>query len=125
MADAGLALQAGSAVPTTLQTTFGLPAQEVRRHAAAHAPAAHAAMLTVAAAADHPRQVLIEDFSCAVKRKILLHGRMSITTEHVCFNSDIFGLKTTVVIPMRDVVSIRRVAFESAPRSWLTASPPG
>jgi len=66
---------------TTLQTTFGLP----------------------------PHEVLIENFSCAVKRRILLHGRMFISAEHVCFRSDIFGLKTNIVIPMRDIVTIRRV----------------
>lgn len=79
-----LALQGESAVTKTLQTTFGLPAHEV----------------------------LIEDFSCAVKRRILLHGRMFITAEHICFLSDIFGLKTNIVIPMRDVVSIRHVGCD-------------
>lgn len=88
--DAGLgerlAVHGESAMPKTLQTTFGLPAHEV----------------------------LIEDFSCAVKRRILLHGRMFISAQHVCFHSDIFGLKTTIVIPMRDVVSIRHVGCERA-----------
>eukprot|EP00965_Chrysotila_dentata_P117286 3876548-Pleurochrysis_carterae.AAC.1 len=59
---------------TSMQSTFGLP----------------------------PHEAKIEDFSCAVKKRILLHGRMFISSEHVCFRSDIFGLKTTVVVAFRE-----------------------
>ena len=52
--------------------------------------------------------VFIEDFSCAIKRRIMLHGRMYISSEYVCFRSDIFGVKTMVVLPLREVVSFRK-----------------
>lgn len=73
------ALQGEMAVMKSLQQNFGLPEHEVH----------------------------IEDFSCAVRRRILLHGRMWISSEHLSFRSDIFGLKTTIVLPFREIVSIR------------------
>ena len=42
-------------------------------------------------------ECLIEDFSCAVKKRILLHGRMYIYRDHLCFMSKLFGGKTNIV----------------------------
>lgn len=65
---------------TSLQQTFGLSRQE--------AP--------------------IEDFSCALQKKILMHGRMFVTHEHVCFSSNVFGVKTILVLAFRDVVAMSK-----------------
>jgi hypothetical protein len=50
----------------------------------------------------------IENFSCAVKKRIMLHGRMYIYTDHVAFLSNLFGHKTVVVLAFNEIVSIRR-----------------
>ena len=50
----------------------------------------------------------IEDFSCALQKKILMHGRMFVTHEHVCFSSNVFGVKTILVLAFRDVVAVSK-----------------
>ena len=50
--------------------------------------------------------MLVDDCSCAMQKKILVHGRMYVTQEHLCFHSNIFGFETSVVIRLADVDSI-------------------
>ena len=40
----------------------------------------------------------------------LLHGRMYVTPEHVCFDSNVFGVVTRVALLLVDVVEIREAA---------------
>ena len=49
---------------------------------------------------------LICDYSCAVQRSILLHGRMYVSEHFVCFFSSIFSHKTSIVLPMDDVLFV-------------------
>ena len=51
---------------------------------------------------------LIEDYSAAIQKDILLHGRLYISERHICFNSNIFGYVTTLVISFDEVVSIEK-----------------
>ncbi|KAI9793673.1 MAG: hypothetical protein M1816_007568 [Peltula sp. TS41687] len=51
---------------------------------------------------------LIEDYSAAIQRDILLHGRLYISEGHICFNSNILGYVTTLVIRFDEVVSIEK-----------------
>lgn len=51
---------------------------------------------------------LIEDYGCALARDILLAGRMFVSEEHVCFNSNIFGWVTTLVVAFPEIVSIEK-----------------
>lgn len=51
---------------------------------------------------------LIEDYSCALQKEILLAGRIYISEGHICFSSNILGWVTTVVISFEEVVSIER-----------------
>jgi hypothetical protein len=51
---------------------------------------------------------LIEDYSCALQKEILLAGRVYISEGHICFFSNILGWVTTVVISFEEVVSIER-----------------
>lgn len=51
---------------------------------------------------------LIEDYSCALQKEILLAGRIYISEGHVCFSSNILGWVTTLVISFEEVVSIER-----------------
>lgn len=51
---------------------------------------------------------LIEDYSCALQKEILVAGRIYISEGHICFSSNILGWVTTVVISFEEVVSIER-----------------
>ena len=51
---------------------------------------------------------LVEDFACAYQQDILLQGRMFISREHICFNANIFGWVTNLVIAFADIVNIER-----------------
>ena len=51
---------------------------------------------------------LIDDFSAALQRDILLHGRFYISEQHVCFASNILGWTTTLIISFDEVVAIEK-----------------
>ncbi|KPI42557.1 uncharacterized protein AB675_9656 [Cyphellophora attinorum] len=51
---------------------------------------------------------LIEDYSCALQKEILLAGRIYISEGHICFSSNILGWVTTIVISFDEVVSIEK-----------------
>ncbi|KAI9790060.1 MAG: hypothetical protein M1833_002111 [Piccolia ochrophora] len=51
---------------------------------------------------------LIEDYSAAIQKDILLHGRMYVAEGHICFYSNIFGYVTTMVISFDEVVSVEK-----------------
>ena len=51
---------------------------------------------------------LIEDYSAALQRDILLHGRIYISEGHVCFSSNILGWVTNLVISFDEVVSVEK-----------------
>lgn len=46
-------------------------------------------------------QSLIEDFHCALHKKILLQGRLYIFQQHICFYSNLFGFVKRKVIPLQ------------------------
>ncbi|KAJ9243575.1 hypothetical protein DTO207G8_1716 [Paecilomyces variotii] len=51
---------------------------------------------------------LIEDYSCALQRDIILAGRIYISEGHICFSSNILGWVTTLVISFDEVVAIEK-----------------
>ncbi|KAI1327125.1 hypothetical protein F5Y16DRAFT_204046 [Xylariaceae sp. FL0255] len=51
---------------------------------------------------------LIEDYSCAIQREILAHGRLYVSEGHICFSSNILGWVTTLVISFDEVVSVEK-----------------
>ena len=51
---------------------------------------------------------LIDDFSAALQKDILLQGRFYISEQHVCFASNILGWSTTLVINFDEVVGIEK-----------------
>ncbi|KAF1809189.1 hypothetical protein P152DRAFT_442476 [Eremomyces bilateralis CBS 781.70] len=51
---------------------------------------------------------LIEDYSAALQREILLQGRLYISEGHICFSSNILGWVTNLVISYDEVVSIEK-----------------
>ena len=51
---------------------------------------------------------LIEDYSAALQRDILLHGRLYVSEGHICFSSNILGWVTNLVINFNEVVSVEK-----------------
>ncbi|KAL8772745.1 MAG: hypothetical protein Q9209_002090 [Squamulea sp. 1 TL-2023] len=51
---------------------------------------------------------LIEDYSCALQKEILLAGRLYISEGHICFISNILGWVTTLVISFDEIVSVEK-----------------
>ena len=51
---------------------------------------------------------LIEDYSAALQRDILLHGRFYVSEGHICFSSNIFGWVTNLVIAFDEIVSVEK-----------------
>ncbi len=51
---------------------------------------------------------LIVDYSCALQKDILVHGRLYATKRHLCFYANIFRWETSLVIRWVDVVAINR-----------------
>ncbi|KAI9667004.1 MAG: hypothetical protein M1829_005611 [Trizodia sp. TS-e1964] len=51
---------------------------------------------------------LIEDYSAAIQKEILLHGRLYVSEGHICFNSNVFGWVTNLVINFDEVVSLEK-----------------
>ncbi|KAH6685654.1 GRAM domain-containing protein [Plectosphaerella plurivora] len=51
---------------------------------------------------------LIEDYSCALHREILAHGRLYVSEGHLCFSSNILGWTTTLVMSFDEIVSVEK-----------------
>lgn len=51
---------------------------------------------------------LIEDYSCALQREILLAGRIYVSEGHICFSSNILGWVTMLVISFDEIVSVEK-----------------
>ncbi|CAO3600734.1 unnamed protein product [Absidia cylindrospora] len=52
--------------------------------------------------------VLIEDYGCALQKEILVQGRIYISENYLCFNANIFGWVTNLVIAFADIVDIEK-----------------
>jgi hypothetical protein len=53
---------------------------------------------------------LIEDYSAALQRDILLQGRMYISEGHICFSSNILGWVTTLIMSFDEIISVEKKA---------------
>ena len=51
---------------------------------------------------------LIEDYSAALQRDILLHGRLYVSEGHICFASNILGWVTNLVISFDELISVEK-----------------
>lgn len=51
---------------------------------------------------------IIEDYSCAVESTVLMHGRLYVTRNFVCFYSNLFGLEKKMRIPYSHIKSITK-----------------
>lgn len=48
------------------------------------------------------------DYSCALYREILVHGRMYVTLDFMCFHANIFGWETYLTLKWKNVTSITK-----------------
>jgi hypothetical protein len=53
-----------------------------------------------------PEEHLLVDYSCALQKEILAHGRMYISLNYACFRANIIGWETTLIIKLKDIRSI-------------------
>ncbi|KAI9315572.1 hypothetical protein BX666DRAFT_2113219 [Dichotomocladium elegans] len=51
---------------------------------------------------------LMDDYGCALQKEILVQGRIYFTEHHVCFNANIFGWVTNLVIDYADITDIEK-----------------
>lgn len=49
---------------------------------------------------------LLDDFACALSREILLQGRLYVTEHSLCFNSNLLGWVTSLIVPFEDIQRI-------------------
>ena len=56
-------------------------------------------------------EVLVGDYSCALQKDILVHGRVYITTNYLCFYANIFRWETAVIIPWKQVLMLSPVSL--------------
>lgn len=52
--------------------------------------------------------VLIDAIRCAVSRQVLLQGRLWVSEQNLCFNSNIAGYKTEIVLPWKHIKLIEK-----------------
>lgn len=62
-------------------------------------------------------EVFLEDFMCALKKRMLLQGRMYVFSRHVCFSSNLFGYHKVKVIPLSEVADVRKKKNVGFPNS--------
>ena len=56
-----------------------------------------------------PREEKIfDDFGCSLVDELSYHGRIYITENYICFNSNILGIKTKSVIPFAEISKIKK-----------------
>ncbi|SCV02261.1 LAMI_0G17348g1_1 [Lachancea mirantina] len=53
---------------------------------------------------------LLDDFSCALSREFLFQGRLYVSQSDLCFNSNLLGWVTNLVISFRDVTSMEKTS---------------
>ncbi|OAD57404.1 GRAM domain-containing protein 1B [Eufriesea mexicana] len=51
---------------------------------------------------------LVVDYSCALQREILVHGRLYVSQNYICFYANIFSWETLVCLRWKDVTSITK-----------------
>eukprot|EP00301_Raphidiophrys_heterophryoidea_P027006 c9435_g1_i1.p1 GENE.c9435_g1_i1~~c9435_g1_i1.p1 ORF type:complete len:1156 (-),score=387.18 c9435_g1_i1:226-3693(-) len=59
---------------------------------------------------------VVRGFTCALERKMLLHGQLFITKRHLCFFSNVFGLKTKMCYNFAEILEISNAEPEALSR---------
>lgn len=53
-------------------------------------------------------ELLIEDFTCAYRKDLLIQGKLYLSEHHLCFHSNIIGLVTRLVIPLSAILKMQK-----------------
>ncbi|KAI8612294.1 hypothetical protein BC830DRAFT_583724 [Chytriomyces sp. MP71] len=53
-------------------------------------------------------ELLVDEWSCAWQREVLIQGRMYLSSRHICFNANIFGWSHSVTLDFDDIISIEK-----------------
>lgn len=64
-----------------------------------------------------PDEVFMEDFMCALRKRMLLQGRMYVFSRHVCFQCNLFGYHKIKIIPLAEVTDVRKKKCVGLPNS--------
>ena len=64
-----------------------------------------------------PTEQLMDDFMCALRKKVLLQGRLFVFERHFCFYSSLFGYHKAKVIPLEAVADISKKKNVGFPNS--------
>lgn len=56
----------------------------------------------------HISDGLVDDFSCALSKEILIQGRLYISERSICFNSNILGWVTNLIISFTEIVGVEK-----------------
>ncbi|KAJ8672900.1 hypothetical protein QAD02_004161 [Eretmocerus hayati] len=51
---------------------------------------------------------LLVDYSCALQKEVLIHGRLYVSQNYICFHANIFKWETSLSIQLSDVISITK-----------------
>lgn len=62
-------------------------------------------------------ETLIDDWSCAILKGILLQGRLYVSENFVCFYSSIFSHRTQIVLPVTEISAVSRATILMIPNS--------
>jgi hypothetical protein len=54
--------------------------------------------------------LLIDDWSAALQKEILIQGRLYVSEGHICFWSNIFGFVTTLVMSFDEIIAVEKKA---------------
>ena len=55
-----------------------------------------------------PDEKLIVDYSCALQKDILVHGRLFVSQNRICFHAKIMGWVTQLAIPCKDITAMTK-----------------
>ncbi|GFR45949.1 hypothetical protein Agub_g7415, partial [Astrephomene gubernaculifera] len=64
-----------------------------------------------------PSENLLGDFHCALRKRVLLQGRIYVFNHYVCFYSAVFGFAKKRRIPMRTIKAVRKKTHLGFPNS--------
>ncbi|CAO0802577.1 unnamed protein product [Mucor circinelloides] len=69
------------------------------------------------------KDMLIQDYKCALQKEILLQGHLYVSENHVCFKSNIFGWVTNLVINFSEITRVeKRMTAKIIPNGILIAT---
>ncbi|MEW5311086.1 MAG: hypothetical protein WDW38_002829 [Sanguina aurantia] len=62
-------------------------------------------------------EMLVDEFYCALRKRVLLQGSLYVFDHYVCFSSNVFGYTKKKVIAFKDVVAVRKKTHCRFPNS--------